>query len=75
MVTFEIIFILKLSSYIGLSSISSYQFTLKDLFARSIKNFLRRTFFFVSLMYAENFLLCAENFLRSKFCLKKQNYV
>ena len=28
----------------------------------------------LSLMYTRNLLLYAENFLRSKFCLKKQKY-
>ena len=38
------------------------------------KNFVRRAFFFVSLMYAGNFLFNAENCLRSKVCFKKQTY-
>ena len=44
---------------------------LKALFTISVKNFVCRAFFFVSLMYDRNFLLYAENFLRSKVCLKK----
>ena len=43
------------------------------LFTSSMKSFVRRTFF-VSLMYPENFLLIAQNFLRSKFYLNKRKY-
>ena len=45
---------------------------LKAMFTPSVKNFLRQAFL-VSLMYAVKFLLYVESFLRSKFCLKKNN--
>ena len=43
----------------------------KTLFTRRVKNFVRRAFFSFSDAY-RNFLLCANNFLRSKFCLIKE---
>ena len=43
----------------------------KALFTRSVKSFVRDCFF-LSLMHAGNFLLYADNLLRSKFCLKKE---
>ena len=49
-------------------------FAILSLVSSRVKISCTEHFFFVSLMYAENFLYYAENILRTKIWLKKQKY-